>query len=130
MRRKSKATFELEYNAPTIFKPKIQVPFAAREIIEKELGIRVLSKADDSAWEKPTVYVKNNKIRVCADYSAWLNDCLKTYNYPLLGREEIFARLNEGKIFSKLDLSDASQQILLEEECTNLLTINTLIGLY
>ena len=110
---KAKATFELKDNAQLIFKPKRQVLFAAREITEKELDhlekIGLLSKTNYSAWASPTVYVnkkKNNKIRVCADYSTGLNNCLKTYNYPLPSSEEIFAKLNGEKIFSKLYLSD------------------------
>ena len=133
---KAKATFELKDNVQPIFRPKRQVPFAALETIDKELDrlekIGVLSKTDYSSWASPTVYVKkkNNKIRVCADYSTGLNDCLKAYNYPLPSPEEIFAKLNGGKIFSKLDLSEAYLQIPVEENCAKLLTINTHKGLY
>ena len=35
---KANATFELKVNAQLIFKQKRQVPFAAGEIIEKQLG--------------------------------------------------------------------------------------------
>ena len=59
------------------------------------------------------------KNRMCADYSTGINDCLKIYNYPLPCPEEIFAKLNGGKIFSKLNLSDAYLQISLKEKCTN-----------
>ncbi|XP_064475575.1 uncharacterized protein K02A2.6-like [Ornithodoros turicata] len=44
--------------------------------------------------------------------------------------EELFAKLSGGKKFSKLDLKDAYQQILLDEESKNLVTINTQKGLY
>ena len=39
---------------------------------------------------------KNNKIRICTDYSTRLNDCLKEVNYPFPTAEEIFANLNGG----------------------------------
>ena len=39
--------------------------------------------------------------------------------------EEIFAKLNSGRIFSKLDLSEAYLQIPVKEKCAELLTINT-----
>ena len=132
---KTKATFELKNNAQLIFKPKRQVLFAAREIRELDCleKIGVQSKNNYSAWASSTVYFKkktNNKIQVYADYSTGLDDCLKTYNYPLPHPEEIFTKLNGGKIVSKLDLLDAYLQIPLEEKCTNLLTINTHKGLF
>ena len=51
-------------------------------------------------------------------------------NYPLPTAEESFANLYGGRIFSKLDLSEAYQQIPMEEKCAELLTINTQRGLY
>ena len=99
MYTEAEATFESKNNAQPIFKLKRHVPFASREIIEKELHHLeknwVLSKNDCSARASPT---ENNEIRVCADYSTGLNDSLKTYNYPLTSSEKIFAKLNGGKI--------------------------------
>ena len=51
-------------------------------------------------------------------------------NYPLPTAEETFTNLNGGRIFSKLDLSEAYLQIPVEEKCAELLTINTHRGLY
>ena len=42
----------------------------------------------------------------------------------------MFANLNSGHIFCKLDLSEAYLQIPVEEKCAELLTINTYRGLY
>ena len=70
---------------------------------------------------------KEKKIRICADYSTGLNDCLKEINYPLRTAEEIFANLNFGRIFSKLE---AYLKIPVEEKCAELLTINTHRGLF
>ena len=56
---KAKATFELKDNIQLIFKPKRQVPFATREITEKELDrlekTGALSKIDYSVLASPTV---------------------------------------------------------------------------
>ncbi|XP_029648392.1 uncharacterized protein K02A2.6-like [Octopus sinensis] len=52
------------------------------------------------------------------------------FNYPLPTPEDIFAKLDSGKIFSKLDLSDAYLQIRLDDECFKYLTINIHKGLY
>ena len=73
---------------------------------------------------------KINKIKIYADYSTGLNDCLKEINYPLSTAEDILANLNGGRIFSKLDLSEAYQQMPVEEKCEELLTINKHRGLY
>ena len=54
---------------------------------------------------------KNNEIRICADYSTGLNDCLKERNLPLPTAKEIFENFNGTRIFSKLDLSEAYLQI-------------------
>ena len=51
-------------------------------------------------------------------------------NYPLPTAEEIFANLNGRRIFSKLDLSEVYLQIPVEENCADLLTINSHRGLY
>lgn len=105
-------------------------------MIDKKLQrleeIGVIKKVDYSEWASPTVYVKkkNKKIRVCADFSTGLNECLKDHSYPLPMSEEIFSRLNGGKISSKIDLSKAYLQVKVEEECTKYLTINTHRGLY
>ena len=50
--------------------------------------------------------------------------------YPLPRAEYIFATLAEGKCFSKLDLTNAYLQMLLEEESCKFVTINTSKGLY
>ena len=44
--------------------------------------------------------------------------------------EELFTQLNGGQTFSKLDLSSAYQQVLLDEESRQYVTINTHLGLF
>ena len=44
--------------------------------------------------------------------------------------EELFTQLNGGEKFSKLDLSSAYQQVLLDEESKQYVTINTHLGLF
>ena len=61
------------------------------------------------------------KIRVCDGFSTGLNECLKGHSYPLPTPEDIFSKLNGGKIFSKIDLSEAYLQV---EECSKYLAIN------
>ena len=69
-----------------------------------------------SQWAAPTVYVKkkSKEIHVCTDFSTGLNAVLIDYHYTLPSPEEVFTKLNGGKIFSKVDLSDVYLQIPVE----------------
>ena len=112
------------------------MPFALLEKINKELDrlvkTGVLSKLEYSKWAALMVYVKkkSKEISVCTDFSTGLNAALKDCHYPLPSSEDIFVKLNGGTFFSKIDLSDAYLQILVEEESSKLLCINTHCGLY
>ena len=112
------------------------MPFVGLDKIDSELDrlerTGILSKIETSVWAAPTVYVKkkSEQIRVCGDFSTGLNNMLQDHHYPLPSPEEIFAKLNGGKIFSKVDLSDAYLQIPIEEKCSKILCINTHKGLF
>lgn len=133
---KTEVKFEVKENVKPVFKPKRKVPYAALETVNQELQrleeMGVISKIGYSDWSSPVVFVKkkNHKIRVCADFSTGLNDCLKEPSYPLPSPEDVFVKLNGGKIFSKIDLSDAYLQVRVDEDCAKYLTINTHKGLY
>ena len=92
----------------------------------------ILSKVEFSKWAAPTVYIrkKSKEIRVCADFSTGMNAALNDYHYPLPSPEDVFNKLNGGKVFSKIDLSKAYLQIPVEENSSKLLCINTHRGLY
>ena len=51
-------------------------------------------------------------------------------SYPLPKIDDLLASLGPGKIFSKLDLAHASQQVLLDEESRRYVVVNTHKGLY
>ena len=89
----------------------------------------VLARTDYGEWASPTVYVEKKNIRACVDFSTGLNDCLETYNYPLPSLQNRFAKLSGRKIFSKLDLSDAYLQILIDEKCAKYLNLKVCIDL-
>ena len=55
---------------------------------------------------------------------------LEVDKHPLPKPEELFATLAGGRQFTKLDLSQAYQQLLLDEESKQYLTVNTHLGLY
>ena len=115
---------------------KRSIPFAAIDKIDKELErltqCEVLSRVDYSDWAAPIVYVKkkSGEIRVCADLSTGLNSAIEDHHYPLPSPEEIFTKLNGGRYFSKIDLSEAYLQIPTDDESSKLLCISTHIGLF
>ena len=91
-----------------------------------------ISPVKHSQWATPIVPVpkKDGKFRICGDYKVTLNQVLLVEEYPLPTLEELFSTLVGGKIFSKLDLSQAHLQLPVEKESKNYLTINTHQGLY
>ena len=97
---KLKAKLKVKNGAQPVFKKKRNVPFAAREQINKELDrleeSGILSKTDFSEWAAPKVHIKkkSNQIRICADFSTGLNDTLQDHHNPLPSPEEIFNKLN------------------------------------
>ena len=69
-------------------------------------------------------------VRLCGDYKVTVNPHLLVDQYPLPKPDDIFATLAGGKTFSKLDLANAYQQVVLDESSRELVTITTHKGLY
>ena len=130
------ATLQVHPDArPRFFKPR-PVPFEIKPSIEEELdkleASGVIEKVEHSDWAAPIVPVpkKNGKFRICGDYKVTVNQALDVDQYPLPKPEDLFATLAGGKKFSKLDLSQAYQQLPLDAESTKYVTVNTHRGLY
>ena len=131
-----KAKLKLKEGAkPKFWRPRT-VPFALKPGIEKELdklqSAGIIEPVIYSEWAAPIVPVpkKDGGIRVCGDYKVTLNPLLEIDQYPLPKPEELFTAVTGGNKFTKLDLSQAYQQILLDDDSKDLVTINTHRGLY
>ena len=85
-----------------------------------------------SDWAAPIVPVvkSDGKIRICGDYKVTINQSAKIDKYPIPCIDDLFASLSGGKRFSKLDLSHAYQQLKLDDESRQYVTINTHKGLF
>ena len=61
--------------------------------------------------------LKSNKksIRVCGDFKQTINPVSRLDRYPIPKVEDLFTSLSGAKVFSKIDLSQAYQQVPLEE---------------
>lgn len=130
------ATLRLQENvSPKFFKPR-PVPFALKDKISDELErlekAGILKRVESSDWGTPIVPVlkPDGSVRICGDYKVTINPYLDVPEYPLPTSEELFTKLNGGEQFSKLDLTSAYQQVLLDEDSQKLVTINTHQGLY
>lgn len=122
--------------SPIFFKPR-PVPFAYRPKLETELNrlekINVITRVEHSKWGTPlvTVLKKDGSIRLCADYSVTINKFLEDVNYPLPRIDDLFQALRGGgKRFSKIDLSQAFNQLVVDDETSDILTWSTQRGLY
>ncbi len=112
------------------------LPYTLRAKVEEELdrlvAIGTLSPVPTSKWASPIVPVvkADGSVRICGDYKVAVNKALLSDVYPLPTSEDIFASLAGGKIFSKLDLTNAYQQLIVSEDSREILTINTHKGLF
>ncbi|XP_055585371.1 uncharacterized protein K02A2.6-like [Uranotaenia lowii] len=122
---------------PKFFKPR-RVPLAFKEKVEDELdrleNIGIISKvpSTEAEWGTPLVPVlkKDSSIRLCADYRLTVNPWLKDDHHPFPIIDDIFAALQGGKHFSKLDLKNAFNQLEVDEEARHLLAWSTHRGVY
>ena len=92
----------------------------------------VIEKVFHSSWVAPIVTVpkKNGKFHICRDYKVTVNQVLDVDQYPLPTPEQLFATLAGGKKFTTLDLSQAYQQLPLDEQLKEYLTVTTHCRLY
>lgn len=120
---------------PIFMKPR-PIPFVFKVKIENELqrllDEGVITPIESSDWGTPLVPVlkSDGSVRICGDYKVTVNKAIINIRYPLPRIEDIFMKLNGGESFTKVDLSNAYNQIRLDEESAKLLTWSTHKGLY
>ena len=106
------------------------MPYAMRDRVEAELERLeregIIQPVQFANWAAPIVPVlKNDKsVRICGDFKLTVNQASKLDRYPIPKIEDLFAKMSGGKT-SKLDMSQAYQQIVLEEESRKYVVINT-----
>ena len=110
---------------------------SASEGIEVELdrleSAGVVEKVTHSKWAAPVVPAPKGMGSLgCAVtiYKVTVNPALEVDRYPLPKPEDLFATLAGGKCFTKIDLTHAYQQMALDKQSRELVTINTHKGLY
>ena len=120
---------------PKFHKPR-PMPYAMRPKVEATLTQMVkegnIEKVECSDWATPVVPVMkpDGSVRICGDYKVTLNPCLQVPQHPIPRAEECFHAVNGGKKFTKLDLAQAYNQIMLDEASKQFTIMNTHWGLY
>ncbi|KAL9985219.1 hypothetical protein ACROYT_G007595, partial [Oculina patagonica] len=98
------------------------VPYALKAKVEQELerlrSEGIISPVEFTEWAAPIVPVvkQDGSVRICGDYKCTVNQVSKLDNYPIPKTEDLLATLGGGNKFTKLDMSQAYQQLLLDEE--------------
>ncbi|KAK3737068.1 hypothetical protein QZH41_013874, partial [Actinostola sp. cb2023] len=85
-----------------------------------------------SDWATPIVPVvkSDGSIRLCGDYKLTVNKVSTLDAYPIPKIDDLYTKLAGGKTFTELDLSHAYEQMLLDDDSKQYVTINTHQGLY
>ncbi|CAG4992790.1 unnamed protein product [Colias eurytheme] len=127
---------KLKSDARPIFCKARLIPYSLRDAVDKELARLqqegIISPVDTSEWGTPIVPVikSNGDIRLCGDFKITLNPVLLDDKYPIPRIEDIFCELQGGKLFSKIDLSHAYQQLKLSDESKLMCCIVTHRGIF
>lgn len=128
-------SLRLRDTAPIFMKAR-QLPLALRKPVELELqrleAEGTIHKVEYSDYGTPIVPVikKSGDIRICGDYKVTINPKLIRDPYPMPRIEELFAALSGGEQYSKIDLTNAYQQLLLDESSRACSAITTHVGTY
>lgn len=92
----------------------------------------ILEPIQHAEWAAPIVPVlkSDQSVRICGDFKVTVNRASRVDKYPIPKIEDLLATLARGKTFSKLDMSQAYQQLSLDPKSRDLVAINTHKGLF
>ena len=129
-----KAKLDIDRSVPPKFYKPRPMPFSIKQKVDaqlkREIEMGVMEPVGHAVWGAPIVPVlkSDGSVRICGNFKLTANRAIRVDKYPLPRIEDIFGSLAGGKVFTKLDLSQAYQQCVVDEECRDVLTINTHLG--
>ena len=121
---------------PVFCKPRV-IPFALLDDLNQayDAGIArgVWKPAQFNSYGTPVVPIRKSctpsqakaKIRVCGDYSVSVNPQLEPHRYPMHLPEDLMRKLSGGHGYTKIDLADAYNQVMLGPESQKRLALST-----
>ena len=65
------------------------------------------------------------KLRVCGDYAVTVNNQLETQRHPMPMPDDLLRKFSGSKFFTKIDLAEAYNQIILAPESQRRLAFST-----
>lgn len=113
-----------------------QMPFALTLKIDAEhdclIEQGILEPVTQPKWETPIVtpMKATGNIRICGAYKCTFNKALAQHPYPIPMVQHLLASLSGGRLFAKLDLAEAYQQLVVDEEAAEAQTITTHRGAF
>ena len=128
-----KAKIHVDPKATPLYHKAKSVPLALRETeLDRLQAQGIIEPVQFSEKAAPIVPVikSDGSVRICGDYKVTVNRVAKLDKYPLPLIDDLFASLAGGKRFTTLDLSHAYQQIELDNESRQYVTISTHKGLF
>ena len=69
-------------------------------------------------------------MHLCGDYKVTVNKVASVDTYPIPIIDYLYAKLTNGKLFTRLDMRHAYEQLHLDKESRKCVTINTHRGLF
>ena len=123
------AKLEMKHDAQPKFCKARPVPYALQEAVEAEYSRLesegIVERVEFSDWATPMVHVPkaDGTTRSCGDYAVTVNPQLNVPRYPIPLPEDVFVKLHGGKRFTKLDLKSAYQQLPLDPDSQQYVTL-------
>ncbi|KRZ83327.1 Uncharacterized protein T08_15038 [Trichinella sp. T8] len=115
-------SLDLDPSVPPVRMKARKVPFALKEKIDTELDKlvkqKVLEPVSHPVWATPIVtpMKPDGSVRICGDYKCTINKALLKHAYPVPAVSHLLASLAGGKVFAKLDLAQAYQQLVVDKK--------------
>lgn len=115
-----KAKYLMKDDAVPKFLKARPIPYAILSKVDTELELMertgVLELIEHSDWASPLVVVAkpNGKVRITGDFKNTVNSQLHITQYPIASPEKLFADMEGGQKFSKLDGTNAYHQMEID----------------
>ena len=126
-----------------IIKPKVYrpspVPCTLKDKVESELNclvdLDIYKPIPASPWAAPIISVikataQGRSIQICGDHKQFVSKVPFCNKYPIPKTEDILATFSGGQKFTKLDLLQAFQQLILSPDSRDLLIFDLHKGLF
>ncbi|XP_025412882.1 uncharacterized protein K02A2.6-like isoform X1 [Sipha flava] len=118
---------------PKFLKPR-SIPSALKSKVASEIDRlidkNILTPVNYSECPIVPILKPDGTVRICGGFKITINPVLEGTEYPLPKIEHLYANINGSKYFSKIDLKDAYQQMVIKENDRKCTTINTHKGLF